>query len=32
MTGGSIIFWGGLIFVGLVFDQCNSKKKEGVKK
>ncbi|EEL21434.1 hypothetical protein bcere0017_37870 [Bacillus cereus Rock1-3] len=32
MTGGSIIFWGILIFVGLVFDQCNSKKKEGVKK
>ncbi len=28
MTGGSIIFWGVLIFVGLVFDQCNSKKKK----
>ncbi|MGG6405972.1 flagellar motor protein [Bacillus toyonensis] len=31
MTGGSIIFWGILIFIGLVFDQCNSEKKEGVK-
>ncbi|AMR04143.1 MULTISPECIES: hypothetical protein [Bacillus] len=29
MTGGSIIFWGILIFIGLVFDQRNSKKKEG---
>ncbi|EJQ48717.1 Protein of unknown function [Bacillus mycoides] len=32
MTGGSIIFWGILIFIGLVFDQRNSKKKEEVKK
>jgi hypothetical protein len=32
MTGGSIIFWGILIFIGLVFNQCNSKKKEGAKK
>ncbi|AKR10910.1 MULTISPECIES: hypothetical protein [Bacillus] len=29
MTGGSIIFWGILIFIGLVLDQRNSKKKEG---
>ncbi|ASZ67748.1 flagellar motor protein [Bacillus cereus] len=29
MTGGSIIFWGILIFTGLVFDQRNNKKKEG---
>ncbi|HEB2431265.1 flagellar motor protein [Bacillus thuringiensis] len=29
MTGGSIIFWGILIFIGLVFDQRKSKKKEG---
>ncbi|ANC21085.1 MULTISPECIES: hypothetical protein [Bacillus] len=29
MTGGSIIFWGILIFIGLVFDQRNNKKKEG---
>ncbi|PGQ72122.1 flagellar motor protein [Bacillus cereus] len=29
MTGGSVIFWGILIFVGLVFDQRNNKKKEG---
>ncbi|MCR6785939.1 MULTISPECIES: flagellar motor protein [Bacillus cereus group] len=29
MTGGSVIFWGILIFIGLVFDQCNNKKKEG---
>lgn len=32
MTGGSVIFWGILIFIGLVFDQRNNKKKEGVKK
>ncbi|PQZ58891.1 MULTISPECIES: flagellar motor protein [Bacillus] len=33
MTGGSLIFWGILIFIGLTFDQYNnSKKKEGVKK
>ena len=32
VTGGSVIFWGILIFIGLVFDQRNSKKKEGVKK
>ncbi|ANE87139.1 MAG TPA: flagellar motor protein [Bacillus sp. (in: Bacteria)] len=29
MTGGSVIFWGILIFIGLVFDQRNNKKKEG---
>ncbi|HDR4370537.1 TPA: flagellar motor protein [Bacillus cereus] len=29
MTGGSIIFLGILIFIGLVFDQRNNKKKEG---
>ncbi|MEI4829036.1 flagellar motor protein [Bacillus sp. FJAT-53711] len=29
MTGESLLFWGILIFVGLVFDQYNSKKKEG---
>ncbi|HFK1437874.1 TPA: flagellar motor protein [Bacillus cereus] len=29
MTGGSIIFGGILIFIGLVFDQRNNKKKEG---
>ncbi|MEK5473508.1 flagellar motor protein [Bacillus sp. FSL R9-9863] len=29
MTGGSVIFWGILIFLGLVFDQRNNKKKEG---
>lgn len=29
MTGGSIIFWDILIFIGLVFDQRNNKKKEG---
>ncbi|MHA4257786.1 flagellar motor protein [Bacillus cereus] len=29
MTGGSIIFWGIFIFIGLVFDQRNNKKKEG---
>ncbi|MEM5604510.1 flagellar motor protein [Bacillus cereus] len=28
MTGGSVIFWGILIFIGLVFDQRNSKKKK----
>ncbi|WP_144540610.1 flagellar motor protein, partial [Bacillus subtilis] len=28
MTGGSVIFWGILIFIGLVFDQRNNKKKE----
>ncbi|MGG2095681.1 flagellar motor protein [Bacillus sp. S13(2024)] len=27
MTGESLLFWGILIFVGLVFDQYNSKKK-----
>ncbi|NWK68331.1 flagellar motor protein [Bacillus paramycoides] len=32
MTGGSLIFWGILIFIGLIFDQYNSKKKEGAKK
>ncbi|HDR4729702.1 MULTISPECIES: hypothetical protein [Bacillus] len=32
MTGGSVIFWGILIFIGLVLDQRNSKKKEEVKK
>ncbi|WP_242315667.1 flagellar motor protein [Bacillus cereus group sp. BfR-BA-01355] len=32
MTGGSVIFWGILIFIGLVFDQRNSREKEGVKK
>ncbi|HFR4142910.1 flagellar motor protein [Bacillus cereus] len=29
MKGGSIIFWGILIFIGLVLDQRKSKKKEG---
>ncbi|WP_254489251.1 flagellar motor protein [Bacillus thuringiensis] len=29
MTGGSIIFWGILIFIGLVLDHRKSKKKEG---
>ncbi|EMN7732196.1 flagellar motor protein [Bacillus thuringiensis] len=29
MTGGSIIFLGILIFIGLVLDQRKSKKKEG---
>ncbi|WP_259383163.1 flagellar motor protein [Bacillus thuringiensis] len=29
MTGGSVIFWVILIFIGLVFDQRNNKKKEG---
>ncbi|HEF5706940.1 TPA: flagellar motor protein [Bacillus cereus] len=29
MTGGSVIFWGILIFIGLVFNQRNNKKKEG---
>ncbi|MFL0404196.1 flagellar motor protein [Bacillus nitratireducens] len=28
MTGGSLIFWGILIFIGLTFDQYNNKKKE----
>ncbi|MEM5648853.1 flagellar motor protein [Bacillus cereus] len=28
MTGGSVIFWGILIFIGLVFDQRNSRKKK----
>ncbi|EJS06772.1 hypothetical protein [Bacillus mycoides] len=28
MTGGSLIFWGILIFIGLTFDQYNSKKKK----
>ncbi|MGR5879363.1 flagellar motor protein [Bacillus pacificus] len=32
MTGGSVIFWGILIFIGLVFDQRNSKKKRRSKK
>ncbi|MGE7937570.1 flagellar motor protein [Bacillus paramycoides] len=32
MTGGRLIFLGILIFIGLIFDQYNSKKKEGVKK
>ncbi|HDR7962097.1 TPA: flagellar motor protein [Bacillus wiedmannii] len=32
MTGGSVIFWGILIFIGLVFDQRNSKKKEEAQK
>ncbi|PFF40033.1 flagellar motor protein [Bacillus thuringiensis] len=32
MTGGSVIFWEILIFIGLVFDQRNSRKKERVKK
>lgn len=27
MTGEGLLFWGILIFVGLVFDQYNSKKK-----
>ncbi|AVR33937.1 flagellar motor protein [Bacillus cereus] len=31
MTGGSIIFWGILIFIGLVFDQRNNKKKKDKK-
>ncbi|MEN1934534.1 flagellar motor protein [Paenibacillus sp. 102] len=32
MTGGSLIFWGILIFIGLAFDQYNSKKKERTNK
>ncbi|MCP1124933.1 flagellar motor protein [Bacillus sp. AFS018417] len=32
MTGESLLFWGILIFVGLVFDQYNSKKKEKIRK
>ncbi|MGR5960645.1 flagellar motor protein [Bacillus cereus] len=32
MTGGSIIFWGILIFIGLVLDQRKSKKKRRIKK
>ncbi|EJQ58465.1 MULTISPECIES: hypothetical protein [Bacillus] len=32
MTGGSLIFWGILIFIGLTFDQYNSKKKKETKK
>ncbi|MGG2064635.1 flagellar motor protein [Bacillus sp. S14(2024)] len=32
MTGESLLFWGILIFVGLVFDQYNSKKKEKSRK
>ncbi|MDP7976945.1 flagellar motor protein [Bacillus multifaciens] len=32
MMGGSLLFWGILIFVGLAFDQYNSKKKEKVQK
>ncbi|MED1008844.1 flagellar motor protein [Bacillus mycoides] len=32
MTGGSLIFWGILIFIGLTFDQYNSKKKKRNKK
>ncbi|MEH7463861.1 flagellar motor protein [Bacillus thuringiensis] len=32
MVGGSLLFWGILIFVGLAFDQYNSKKKEKVRK
>ncbi|MGH0428470.1 flagellar motor protein [Bacillus mycoides] len=32
MTGGSLIFWGILIFIGLTFDQYNSKKKQETKK
>ncbi|MGH0794247.1 flagellar motor protein [Bacillus mycoides] len=31
MTGGSLIFWGILIFIGLTFDQYNSKKKRNKK-
>lgn len=31
MTGGSVIFWGILIFIGLVFDQRNNKKKKDKK-
>ncbi|MEM5610566.1 flagellar motor protein [Bacillus thuringiensis] len=31
MTGGSIIFWGILIFIGLVLDQRKSKKKKDKK-
>ncbi|HHT7235395.1 MULTISPECIES: flagellar motor protein [Bacillus] len=32
MTGGSLIFWGILIFIGLTVDQYNSKKKKETKK
>ncbi|KEK25951.1 hypothetical protein [Bacillus gaemokensis] len=32
MTGGSFILWGILIFIGLAFDQYNSKKKEKINK
>ncbi|MEH6888155.1 flagellar motor protein [Bacillus sp. JJ864] len=32
MMGGSLLFWGILIFVGLAFDQYNSKKKKKVRK
>ncbi|WP_242225303.1 flagellar motor protein [Bacillus cereus group sp. BfR-BA-01380] len=31
MMGGSLLFWGILIFVSLAFDQYNSKKKEKVR-
>lgn len=32
MTESSLIFWGILIFVGLAFEQYNSKKKEKTNK
>ena len=32
MTGGSLIFWGILIFIGLTFDQYNHKKKKETEK
>ncbi|MFD0770881.1 flagellar motor protein [Bacillus sp. CGMCC 1.60114] len=32
MIGDSLLFWGILIFVGLVFDQYNSKKKKKARK
>ncbi|MFD6508336.1 flagellar motor protein [Bacillus sp. NPDC060175] len=32
MTGGSLIFWGILIFIALTFDQYNSKKKKETNK
>ncbi|CAG9610971.1 hypothetical protein BACCIP111899_00143 [Bacillus rhizoplanae] len=32
MTGESLLFWGILIFIGLVFDQYNSKKKGKIRK
>ncbi|PFE05792.1 flagellar motor protein [Bacillus cereus] len=32
MTGSSLLFWVILIFIGLAFDQYNSKKKEKTKR